>query len=204
MTRSSSTGANRWPPLLAFPFPVRSAVRRWRGMLGMVVGVGFALGLVMAMMGMIGTGMGQVLGDYAQSGANLYLVVNGGKLVVLKGADNPGTIDHASAVLSKIRGIPGVQAAVGELSWSLKQEREGPQARNQPTQFVPAMAVDGDPTEISGHVVMREGRWLRRGNEVVIGPSLAASKSLRVGDSLRMNGRQFDIVGIGKLRGFGP
>lgn len=201
---SSSAIHHRWPALLAFPFPVRSAVRRWRGMLGMMVGVGFALGLVMAMMGMIGTSMGQVLGDYRQSGANLFLVVNGGRLVVLKGTESPGTIDNATALLSKIRGIPGVQAAVGELSWSLKQEREGPQARNQPTQFVPAMAVDGDPTEISNQVVMREGRWLRRGNEVVLGFSLAADKSLRVGDSLRMNGQQFEVVGIGKLRGFGP
>lgn len=173
-------------------------------MLGMVIGVGLALGMVLTMMGMIGTSMGMLMGDFGESGANLYVAVNGGKLVVLKGEDNPGTIDQATAVLSKIRSLPGTQAAVGVLSWSLKQEREGPQGRDLPTQFVPAMAVDGDPTEITNHVVMREGRWLRRGNEVVVGPSLSSTKSLKVGDSLRLNGQQYEIVGIGRLRGFGP
>jgi putative ABC transport system permease protein len=202
--RSTAPRPTEWPWLLSLPFPARNAVRRWRGMLGMVLGVGVALGMVLTMMGLIGTSMGQVLGDFGQSGANMYVAVNGGKLVVLKGADNPGTIDQATAVLSKIRSLPGVQAAIGELSWSMKQESEGPQAKNQPTQFVPAMAVDGDPTEISNRVVMREGRWLRRGNEVVLGPTLSATKKLNVGDSLRMNGQTYEIVGIGKLRGFGP
>ncbi len=165
-------------------------------MLGMVIGVGLALGMVMTMMGMIGTSMGMILGDFGESGANLYVAVNGGKLVVLKGADNPGTIDQATAGLSKIRSLPGIQAAVGVLNWSLKQEREGPQERDLPTQSVPAMAVDGNPTEITNHVVMREGRWLRRGNEEVLGPSLAATKSLGVGNSLRLNGQQYEIVGI--------
>ena len=141
---SSLARPSQWPRLLEFPFPVRNAVRRWRGMLGMVIGVGFALGLVLTMMGLIGTSMGQVLGDFGQSGANMYVAVNGGRLVVLKGSDTPGTIDHATAVLSKIRSLPGVRAAVGQLSWSMKQESEGPQARNQPTQFVPAMAVGGN------------------------------------------------------------
>ncbi len=203
---SSSVSARHteWPGLLAFPFPVRNAVRRWRGMLGMVVGVGLALGMVMTMMGLIGTSMGMLLGDFGESGANLYVSVNGGKLVVLKGADNPGTIDQATATLSKIRSLPGTQAAIGVLNWSLKQEREGPGGRDLPTQFVPAMAVDGDPTEITNHVVMREGRWLRRGNEVVLGPGLSTSKSLGVGDTLRLNGQQYEIVGVGRLRGFGP
>ena len=192
-----------WPRLLSFPFPVRNAVRRWRGMLGMVVGVGLALGMVLTMMGILGTAMDAIMGDFAQSGANVYIVVNGGKLVQLKTGDNPGTIDQASAILSKVRSMPGVQDAVGMLAWSLKEEQEGAQARNQPAQFLPAMAVDGDPTQISNEVIMREGRWLRRGNEVVIGPSLAATRSLKIGESLRLNGQQYEVVGIGRVRGFG-
>ncbi len=192
-----------WPRLLGYPFPVRAAVRRRRGMLGMVIGVGLALGMVMTMMGILGTAMDSLVGDFGRSGANVFVAVNGGKLVVLKGGDNPGTIDRASAILSKIRGMPGVQGAVGVLSWPLKQEQEGPQARYLPAEFVPAMAVDGDPTQISDLVVLKEGRWLRRGNEVVLGPSLSGSKSLKVGDSLRMNGQQFEVVGIGRMRGFG-
>ncbi len=192
-----------WPRLLAYPFPVRNAVRRWRGMLGMVVGVGLALGMVLTMMGILGTAMDAIMGDFGQSGANVYVVVNGGKLVQLKAGDNPGTITQASAILSKIRSMPGVQGAVGVLAWSMEEEQEGPQARNRPAQFIPAMAVDGDPTDISNYLVMREGRWLRRGNEVVLGPSLAASKSLKVGDSLTLNNQQYEVAGIGKIRGFG-
>ena len=202
-SESVSPQAGEWPRLLAFPFPVRNAIRRWRGMLGMVIGVGLALGMVLTMMGILGTAMDALMGDFSQSGANVYVVVNGGKLVQLKAADTPGTIDQATAIMSKIRGMPGVQAAVGMLTWSLKQEEEGAQARYMPAQFVPAMAVDGDPTQISNFAVLKEGRWLRRGNEVVLGPLLAASKKLGVGDSLRMNGQEFEVVGIGKLRGFG-
>ncbi len=194
---------SEWPRLLTFPFPIRNAVRRWRGMLGMVIGVGLALGMVLTMMGILGTALDAIMGDFRQSGANVFVVVNGGKLVQLKTGDNPGTIDHASAVLSKIQSMPGVQDAVGVLAWSLKEEQQGPQARNLPAQFLPAMAVDGDPTQITNEVVMREGRWLRRGNEVVLGPSLAATKSLKVGDSLSLNGQEYDVAGIGKMRGFG-
>lgn len=194
---------SEWPRIMAFPFPVRAAIRRRRGMVGMIIGVGLALGMVLTMMGILGTAMDALMGDFAQSKANVYVVVNGARLVQMKAGDSPGTIDQASATLSKIRGMPGVHEAVGMLSWPMSQEKEGPQARYLPSEFVPAMAVDGDPTRIPDFVVMKEGRWLRRGNEVVLGPMLSASKSLRVGDSLRMNGQQYEIVGIGKMRGFG-
>lgn len=203
---TTGTGTARPPALpwlLGLPFPVRAAVRRWRGMVGMVVGVGVALGVVMALTGLVGSALGQLLGDFRESGANLYISVQGGTLIPLNRTDSPGTIDHGAAVLSKVRSIPGVQAAIGELSWSLQRSQEGPRARNLPAQFVPAIAVDGDPSEITNFVVMREGRWLRRGNELVLGQSLATSKSLRVGNSLRLNGQEFEIVGIGRLRGFG-
>jgi putative ABC transport system permease protein len=177
--------------------------RRWRGMVGMVVGVGVALGLVMTMMGLLGAAMGQLVGDFQDSGANVFVSVSGGKLIPLERTDTPGTIDGGAAVLSKIRSIPGVQAAIGELSWSLKQEQEGPAGRNQPAQFIPAVAVDGDPTVIPNLVVLREGRWLRRGNELVLGSSLSGTKSLNVGDSLKLNGVEYEVVGIGRLRGFG-
>lgn len=200
---SHAVRQDAWPWLLGLPFPVRGALRRWRGMVGMVLGVGMALGLVMTLTGLVGTALGQLLGDFQESGANVYVAVQGGTLIPLNRTDSPGTIDHATAVLSKIRSLPGVQAAVGEFSWSLQRQQEGPGARNRPAQFIPAIAVDGDPSEIANFVVMHEGRWLRRGNELVLGQSLSASTSLRVGDSVRLNGQEFEIVGIGKLRGFG-
>jgi putative ABC transport system permease protein len=202
--REGPAPAFTWPRLLAFPFPVRNAVRRWRRLVGMVIGVGIALSFVMILMGLLGGSMGNLVGDFPRSGANLYVAVNGGQLIPLQHGSNPGTIDGGTAVLATVRGIPGVRAAVGELSWPLMQEREGPRARYEAAQFVPAIAVDGDPSDVSGLLVMRQGRWLRRGNEVVLGPRLSANKSLPVGASLRLSGRDFEIVGIGQLRGFGP
>ncbi len=172
-------------------------------MLGMVIGVGLSLGMVMTMMGIIGTTMDSYLGDFGESGANVYIAVNGGKLMVLEGGSSPGTIDQASSILSKVHGMPGVQGAVGVFSWSLKREQGGRQARYLPAEFLPAMAVDGDPTQISNLAVMKKGRWLRRGNEVVVAPGLSSSKSIQIGDSLRLNGNQYEVVGIGQLRGFG-
>jgi ABC-type antimicrobial peptide transport system permease subunit len=51
-------------------------------------------------------------------------------------------------------------------------------------------------------LVLDSGRWLRGGNEVVLGRTLAKDKALHVGDSLRMNGATFTVVGVGTLRGF--
>jgi hypothetical protein len=190
--------------LLGLPFPVRRALRRWRGMVGMVLGVGVALGMVLTLMGLLGTSMGSVIGDFPLSGANAFLAVEGGQLIPFQRNTSPGTIEAASSVLSKARGLPGVRGAVGVLSMPLRQEAEGPGARYQPARFVPAIGVDGDPAEIPGLLVLDQGRWLRRANEVVLGRSLAASKQLVVGDSLRMNGLDFEVVGVGRLRGFGP
>ncbi len=191
------------PWLLGLPFPVRGVARRWRGMVGMVVGVGVALGLVLTMMGLLGAAMGQLVGDFRQSGIGVFIAANGGKLIPLERGDNPGTVENGSALLTRVRGIPGVQAAIGELSWSLRQEETGPLARYRPAQLLPGIAVDGDATEIANLVVMRRGRWLRRGNEVVVGPGLSASRGIDVGGTLRLYGRDFEVVGVGKLRGFG-
>jgi putative ABC transport system permease protein len=46
------------------------------------------------------------------------------------------------------------------------------------------------------------GRWLRGGNEIVLGRTLAKDKNLHIGDTLRLNGGTFSVVGIGTLRGF--
>jgi ABC-type antimicrobial peptide transport system permease subunit len=43
---------------------------------------------------------------------------------------------------------------------------------------------------------------LRGGNEVVLGRTLARDKGLHPGDTLRMNGSSYSVVGIGTLRGF--
>ena len=65
------------------------------------------------------------------------------------------------------------------------------------------VGVDGDPTAIPGTVVLHAGRWPRRSDELVVGRRLAHEKRLAVGDTLRLNERDFRIVGIGRMRGVG-
>lgn len=66
-----------------------------------------------------------------------------------------------------------------------------------------AVGVDGDPTAIPDALVVEQGRWIRRSNEVFLGSKLAREKGLRLGDTLRLGGREFSVVGTGKLRGAG-
>jgi ABC-type antimicrobial peptide transport system permease subunit len=65
------------------------------------------------------------------------------------------------------------------------------------------MGVDGDPTMISDALVIEQGRWIRRHDEVFIGTKLGKEKRIGIGDSLRLNEREFQVVGTGKLRGAG-
>jgi ABC-type antimicrobial peptide transport system permease subunit len=105
-------------------------------------------------------------------------------------------------VLAQIRGWPEVQGAVGALTWTMTREAEGPRRRGQPTELVSIIGINGDPLAVPGMLALDGGRWLRGGNEVVLGKTLARSKSLNVGDVLRLNGTTFNVVGIGNLRGF--
>src|SRR3712207_2953120 len=185
------------------PYPVRNVVRRWRGMLGMVLGVGIALGIGMTMLAVSKASIDLFTGDYRVSGADLYVIQEGGKPVPVVAGDSPGTIDHARNALARVRSLPGVRAAVGVMSWSLARERPGPRRRDTPVELIGAQGVDGDPTLIPNMVLMKEGRWLRRSDEIVLGATLARDKGLSVGDTVRLNGRDFAVVGLGRLRGSG-
>ena len=65
------------------------------------------------------------------------------------------------------------------------------------------MGVEGDPNDIPGSLRLDEGRWPRRTNEIMLGSKLARDKGLGTGDTVRLAGRDFQVVGIGRLRGFG-
>jgi ABC-type lipoprotein release transport system permease subunit len=178
-------------------------VRRWRGLVGMMVGVGIALGIGMTLLGVSGGERELFTGDFTKSGANLCVVTEGGTLVPILPSDTPGTIKHANNVLARVRALPDVQAAIGLMTFTLPRDREGPRRPDQPTEIMSVMGVDGDPSAIPDHLIMKEGRWLRGANKVVLGPRLAKEKGFRVGDPLRLAGREFTVVGIGKLRGLG-
>jgi ABC-type antimicrobial peptide transport system permease subunit len=188
--------------LLRLPYPLRNAVRRWRGLLAMILGVGFALSIGMTILAVISAEMDALTGDYKRSGLEVFVATQGGTLVARLAGDTPGTIQHGRAVLAQTRAWPEVQTAVGALTTTMTRETDGPRRRGQPAELVSVVGLEGDPLGVPGLLAMEEGRWLRGTREVVLGRKLAQDKGLHVGDSLRLNGVSFTVAGIGKLRGF--
>jgi putative ABC transport system permease protein len=172
-------------------------------MAGMMLGVGIALGLAMTLLGVSAARQEIINGDFVRAGTNVYVVTEGGTMVPYLPSDTPGSIKHAAHTLALIRGLPDVSSALGVMSFTMARDRPGPRRRDQPTEIMAVMGIDGDPTSIANQLVLTDGRWLRRAGEVVVGPRLAREEGLHLGDTLRLNGRDFSIVGIGKLRGLG-
>jgi ABC-type lipoprotein release transport system permease subunit len=185
------------------PYPLRDAVRRWRSMLGMMLGVGIALGLGMALLAVSAASVDLYSADFRKSGADLYMVQQGGKLIAVLPGDTPGEIKDARHVLAQIRGLPGVTTVLGLLTSPLEREPESRRSRDEPAELLTTVGVDGDPTAISNALVMESGRWLRRSGEIVVGTKFSRDKKVATGDTLRLSGRDFDVVGVGKLRGAG-
>jgi lipoprotein-releasing system permease protein len=188
--------------LLRLPYPLRNALGRWRALLSMIVGVGIALSIGMTLLAVISAEMDLFTGDYTRSGIGLYVATQGGKLIVILPGDTPGVIQNARAVLAQIRGWPEVQTATGAMTGSMTREQDGPRRRGEPRELVSVIGVNGDPLGVPGMLALDSGRWLRGGNEIVIGRTLATGKSIQIGDVLRLNGSPFTVVGIGNLRGF--
>lgn len=172
-------------------------------MVAMVLGVGLALGIGMTLLAVNQASIQMFTGDYQASGIDVYVATRGGKLITFLPGDSPGTIKHAREKLAQIRALPGVSAAIGTLQWPLERERSVLRERDAPAELVSAVGVDGDPTTVTGAVLLREGRWLRRTDEIVMGQRLSFEKGLRVGSRIRLSGRDFTIVGIGRMRGVG-
>src|SRR5438093_8219059 len=126
-----TTGLDAPPWAFRQPLVVRSALRRWRGMLGMVLGVGGALGLVMMLLFIAQGSTWIYVQDYVESGTDLYVVRHGGILIGQPPGDSPGALRDARHRLAQVRAMPEVAAAVGGLSWQLERRREGPR-RGQP------------------------------------------------------------------------
>jgi ABC-type antimicrobial peptide transport system permease subunit len=187
---------------LRLPYPLRNALNRWRSLLSMIVGVGIALSIGMTILAVISAEMDLLTGDYERSGIGVYVSTQGGKIVAELAGDTPGTIQNAGTVLAQVRSWPEVHSAIGAITWTMSREQEGPRRRGQPTELVSVIGVDGDPRTVPNMLELNSGRWLRGGNEVVLGRTLAKDKALNVGDTLRMNGSTFSVVGVGTLRGF--
>jgi ABC-type antimicrobial peptide transport system permease subunit len=188
--------------LLRLPYPLRNALGRWRALVSMVLGVGIALSIGMTLLAVISAEMDIITGDYTRSGIGLYVATQGGKIVSILPGDSPGSILNARAALAQVRSWPEVQSAIGAVTSTMSREGDGPRRRGEPAELVSVIGINGDPTLVPGLTVLEAGRWVRGGNEIVIGRTLARGKGLRVGDAVRLNGGAFTIVGIGNLRGF--
>ena len=197
------SGARAWLWQGRLPYSARMIVRRWRAMLGMMVGVGLALGLGMMLLGIIEGALGQYTRDYLLSGADLRVIARGGTPIPMLPGDSMGTVKHANNVLAQIRGLPGVSEAVGVINWELERERPGPKRSDAPAELIAVIGLDGDPSRIPDTVVLDAGRWFRRGDELVVGPKLSREKGLHIGDTVRLQGRDFRVVGVGLVRGIG-
>lgn len=57
--------------LAQLPYPVRDALGRWRSILGMVAGVGLALGIGMVMLGVSAASVDAFTADSRRSGSDL-------------------------------------------------------------------------------------------------------------------------------------
>ena len=131
---STVAAGRRWAAGL--PYAVRTVLRRWRAMIGMILGVGIALGIGMTMLGVNAATLDIFTRDYRTSGADLRVIARGGTLVPLLPGDSPGTIKHASNILAQIRGLPGVTAVVGVINWELERERPGPKRADVPAELM--------------------------------------------------------------------
>jgi ABC-type antimicrobial peptide transport system permease subunit len=184
------------------PYPIRNAVGRWRTLLSMMLGVGIALSIGMTILAVISAEMDLLTGDYERSGVGLYVATQGGKIVAELAGDTPGSIQRASTVIAAVRSWPEVRSAIGALTWTMQRAPEGPRTRGQLTELISIIGINGDPTSVPGMLGLDAGRWLRGGNELVIGRTLARDKGIKVGDQLRLDGSTFFVVGVGHLRGF--
>ncbi|HEY1296834.1 MAG TPA: ABC transporter permease [Chloroflexota bacterium] len=184
------------------PYPVRNAIGRWRSLLSMMLGVGIALSIGMTILAVISAEMDLLTGDYERSGVGVYVATQGGKIVAELAGDTPGSIQKASTVMAAVRSWPEVQNAIGALTWTMQRQPEGPRVRGQQTDLVSVIGITGDPTRTPAILALDSGRWLRGGNEIVVGRTFARDKGLHLGDQLRLNGSTFFVVGIGHLRGF--
>jgi ABC-type lipoprotein release transport system permease subunit len=185
------------------PYPIRDTLRRWREMTGMVLGVGIALGIGMTFLGISRAEMELYTADYRRAGADLYITTQGGKLIAYLPGDTPGVIKQAGHTLAQVRALPGVNEALGITASSLERDEGGPRRKDAPKELILTIGIDGDPAVVPNTLVVEQGRWMRRLNEVFVGTKLAREKRLQPGDALRLNEREFTVVGVGKLRGTG-
>jgi ABC-type antimicrobial peptide transport system permease subunit len=205
ITRESpaAVAATEIPFGFRLPLALRSIVRRWRKVVGATIGLSFALSVVVAFLELSAGGTYLFTGEYTETGMDVYVLMRGGVVAPILPGDRIGEIEDGRLLLSQVRSFPEVRGVVGTFLTALSRERERLPNGRRDTEPWTAVGVSGDPSRVAGTLVLKEGRWFRPGNEVVVGDHLASSKGLRIGDTVILNGRRFQVSGIGQIRGVG-
>ncbi|MCS6802739.1 MAG: FtsX-like permease family protein [Chloroflexota bacterium] len=191
------------PVSFRLPLALRSIVRRWRKVVGATIGLSFALSVVVAFLELSAGGTYLFTSEYTETEMDIYVLMQGGVIAPILPGERLGEIEDGRLFLSQVRAFPEVRAVIGIYLTALSRERERLPNGQQATEPWTAVGVYGDPSRVAGTLVLKEGRWFRPGNEIVVGQSLADARRLRVGDTVILNGRRFQITGVGHLRGVG-
>lgn len=106
--------------------------------------------------------------------------------------------------LNKIAQVDGVQAVTAGVELALEEpDPDNPTAGSfsmgaPPT--IEGMELDSNYQNRNWKTMdMKEGRMLQKGdsdNKIVIGISIATDKKLKVGDKMKIRGREFEVIGI--------
>src|SRR5262245_38306748 len=172
---------------------LRSLLRRPRRRLAELAAVALGTGAASALLAVFLSIGDRVAGELRRYGANLLVTAAGAGLghgATLAEADLPAVKEHfwrnnvvgLAPFLSAEADVGGRRTSVVG-TWA---EREiGPAGRS----FRAGMAT------IAGGWTI-EGRWMAGQGEAMVGASLARERGLRLGDSLRVEGRELRIAGI--------
>jgi len=148
---------------------------------------GIAVGVAMIVaLGAMGEGLREgYMSMFSGSGADLTIMQKGSYDITLSGVDEE--------VIDQVAAIPGVQAATGMVVGNVT-------APNMAYFFVFGYAPDGFAIErfkvVEGQPLAASRYTVRGSREILLGGQAAEAMKLKVGDSVRLTGGAFRVVGI--------
>ena len=115
---AESTRHYRLHWLRRLSYPVRTVVRRWRGMLGMMIGVGLALSLTMTIVAVSQGTQALMTDDFLRSGIDLYLYTKGSKPIAVLAGETPDVL----MVVTYFHTTEGFEGRSREIAERLQRE----------------------------------------------------------------------------------
>jgi putative ABC transport system permease protein len=170
-------------------------------MLGIIIGVG-------AVIAMLSVGQGaqsSITGAISGIGTNLLFVTSGNRTLDVRNP-RPLTMEDAQAIADPLVS-PNVAAVAPSISGSAEVSvANGKQTTNSITGVTPDYFVMQNYTVTEGSVITQD-QVLGQGSVVVIGPTIADKLFGRhdglVGETLRLNGQPFRVIGVTASKGGG-